>query len=203
MTRPDGFWDARYSESGFAYGTDPNDFLAEVVDRIPPGPVLCLGEGEGRNAVFLAGRGFDVTAVDASRVGLDKAGALARERGVRITTLHADITRLPIAPGAWSGIVSLWVHMVAGARAPLHRACVAGLAPGGAFVFEAYTPRQLEFRTGGPDTVDRLVSLETVRVELAGLDLEIARELDRDIHEGRFHEGRGAVVQVLGRKAGR
>lgn len=196
--RPD--WDARYAEPGHAYGTEPNDFLVEVAVRIPPGRVLCLGEGEGRNAVFLAARGFEVVAVDLSRVGLDKAAALARERGVRITTAHADLGSFPIEPAAWAGIVSLWIHMPPEERAPLHRRCVAGLAPGGAFVLEAYTPRQLGFGTGGPQSAERLATLATLREELAGLDLEIARERDRDVREGRFHDGMGAVVQVLGRR---
>jgi len=197
--RPD--WDARYAEPGYAYGTEPNDFLVEVAARIPPGRVLCLGEGEGRNAAFLAARGFEVVAVDLSRVGLDKAAALARERGVRVTTVHADLKAFTIEPGAWAGIVSLWIHLPAAERAPLHRRCVAGLAPGGAFVLEAYTPRQLEFGTGGPQSAERMATLAALREELAGLDLEIARELDREVREGRFHDGMGAVVQVLGRKA--
>ena len=193
-------WDQRYSEPGHAYGTEPNEFLREVAERIPRGPVLCLGEGEGRNATFLARLGFEVTALDISRVGLAKAEALARERGVRLRTVLADVREYVIAPGAWSGIVSMWLHLLPAVRVPLHRACVAGLAPGGAFVLEAYTPRQLEFGTGGPQDVLRLVTLVALRDDLAGLDLEVGRELDREVHEGRYHEGRGAVVQVLGRK---
>ncbi len=193
-------WDARYSEPGYAYGTAPNDFLREVVERSPRGPVLCLGEGEGRNAAFLAGRGFEVTAVDASGAGLAKAEALARERGVSIVARRADVTTLALAPGAWSGIVSIWLHLPAATRAPLHARCVAALAPGGALVLEAYTPRQLEFRTGGPAAVERLVTLAALREELAGLEFEIGRELDREVREGRYHDGRGAVVQVLARK---
>ena len=193
-------WDERYAEPGYAYGTEPNDFLREVAGRIPPGPVLCLGEGEGRNAVFLAGLGFAVTALDASRVGLAKAEALARARGVRVATVHADVAELVIAPAAWSGIVALWLHLPPAVRAPLHRACVTGLAPGGAFVLEAYTPRQLALATGGPREEERLMTLAALREELAGLDLEIGREREREIREGRYHAGRGAVVQVLGRR---
>ena len=193
-------WDERYAEAEYAYGKEPNDFLAEVADRIPAGRVLCLGEGEGRNAVFLAARGFEVTGVDGSRVGLAKAEALARERGVRIATAVADLDAYAIEPGAWSGIVCLWLHLPLPLRARVHRACVAGLAPGGAFVLEAYTPRQLELGTGGPTEPERLMTLAALRTELAGLDLEVARELDRMVREGRYHDGIGAVVQVLGRK---
>jgi SAM-dependent methyltransferase len=193
-------WDERFAEPGYAYGTEPNDFLREVAGRIPGGQVLCLGEGEGRNAVFLAGRGFAVTALDSSRVGLAKAEALARARGVRIATVVADVQDYTIEPAAWSGIVSLWLHLPAAVRVPLHRACVAGLAPGGAFVLEAYTPRQLELGTGGPRDGARTVTLAALREELAGLELEIGHERERELHEGRYHEGRSAVVQVLGRK---
>lgn len=91
-------WDERYSEPGFAYGTAPNDFLVSVADRIPQGKILSLAEGEGRNAVYLALRGFQVTGVDGSEVGLRKARALATERGVRINTIHADLSDFAIAP---------------------------------------------------------------------------------------------------------
>src|SRR6476660_8568476 len=98
-------WDDRYSESGFAYGTEPNDFLVSVADRIPPGPVLTVGEGEGRNAVFLAGLGHEVLAVDQSEVGLAKARRWAGERELRVQTQQADLRDYPIEPGAWAGIV--------------------------------------------------------------------------------------------------
>lgn len=195
-------WDARFSEPGYAYGTEANRFLADVAERIPAGPVLSLGEGEGRNAVFLAGRGHDVTAVDASAVGLAKARALAAERGVRIATVLADLAGYVIAPGAWSGIVSVFVHLAPPVRAAVNRAVAAGLRPGGVFVLEAYTPSQLGFGTGGPREASLLVTLEAVRAELAGLDLEIGRETERDVTEGKYHGGRAAVVQVLARRPG-
>lgn len=162
--------------------------------------MLCLGEGEGRNAVFLAGRGHWVLGVDQSAVGLAKAEALARERGLAIATNVADLATYRIAPGAWAGIVSIWIHLPPPLRAALHRAAVAGLAPGGAFVLEAYAPRQLEFGTGGPPDVEKLMTLELLRADLDGLEFEIAREIERDVHEGRLHHGRSAVVQVVARK---
>ena len=100
------FWDARYANAaGFVFGTEPNDFLRSVADRIPPGPVLCLGEGEGRNAVFLARRGHAVTALDQSATGLAKAAALAAQHGVPLTTQMADLNDYTIAPGAWAAVI--------------------------------------------------------------------------------------------------
>lgn len=193
-------WDERYGQPGYAYGTEPNDFLVQVADRVPSGPVLCIGEGEGRNAVFLARGGHAVTALDASRVGLAKAEALAAENGVALTTLHADLAEYVIQPDAWAGIVSIWCHLPQELRRRVHRSVVTGLRPGGAFVLEAYTPAQLAHGTGGPKVAELLYSLSELRDELSELDLVHASELERDVHEGRFHEGRSAVVQILGFK---
>src|SRR5215211_928887 len=98
------FWNNRYGEAGFFYGTAPNDFLVSVAAEIPPGPILCLAEGEGRNAVFLAGRGHAVTAVDQSELGLAKARTLAQTRGVPLTTIAADLAEFEISPQSWAGI---------------------------------------------------------------------------------------------------
>ena len=200
MADPD-FWERRYSEAAFAYGTEPNDFLAEVVDRIPSGPVLCLAEGEGRNAVWLAGRGHAVTAVDSSSAGLAKTGTLARARGVTVETIAADLAAFTIETGAWSGIVAIFAHLPPHLRRTVHRAAALGLAPGGVFVLEAFTPHQLAFGTGGPQKPELLYTLDELREDLAGLELEIGREVERDVVEGRYHTGRAAVVQVLARRS--
>ena len=196
-------WDQRYAGEGFFYGKAPNDFLREVAGRIPKdAPVLCLAEGEGRNAVFLAELGYDVTAVDQSSVGLDKARSLAEERGVSVRTVVADLSEYAIEPEAWGGIVSIWAHLPPPLRRSVHAACVQGLKPGGAFVLEAYTPRQLEYRTGGPPTAELMMRLDELEEELAGLAFDIAEEIDREVHEGSGHEGKSAVVRVLARKPG-
>ena len=195
-------WDERYREPGYAYGSEPNDFLASVADRIPQGPVLCLAEGEGRNGVFLASRGHAVTAVDGSAVGLEKARALAAERQVSLRTVHSDLAEYAIEPGAWAGIVSIWCHLPAALRVPVHRGVVAGLRPGGVLILEAYTPAQLTHGTGGPKVAELLYGLEQLKQDFAGLAFEQAVELERDIHEGRYHAGQSAVVQILARKPG-
>lgn len=194
-------WNERYATNEYAYGTEPNDFLVEQARLIPGGPVLCLAEGEGRNAVFLAGRGHAVTAVDGSATGLAKAQALATSRGVALTTHVADLADWRIEQGAWAGIVSIWCHLPPGLRRAVHVAVVQGLRPGGVFVLEAYTPAQLAFGTGGPREAQLLMTLGTLREELAGLEFVVAREVEREVHEGAFHNGRSAVVQLVARKA--
>lgn len=195
-------WDERFSEPGYAYGTEPNGYLASVADRIPLGRVLCLGEGEGRNAVHLAGLGFEVTAVDASAVGLGKARALAAERGVEIRTVNSDLADFEIEPGAWSGIVSIFCHLLPEVRCRVHRSCADGLGSGGAFVLEAFTERQLQYATGGPKKAEMMMSLAGLRKELRGLRFEVGREFDRESHNGPYHDGLAAVVQVLAFKTG-
>lgn len=191
-------WNERYSEAFASYGTAPNDYLAEVADRIPAGPVLCLAEGEGRNAVYLAERGHDVTAVDLSEVGLANAEKLAAERGVKLTTVVADLAEYDYGDGKWAGIVSIWAHVPPPVRAKIHAGVVKGLKSGGAFVLEAYTPRQLERPgQGGPPVAEMMMSAEAVKSELEGLDFERCEELDRDVAEGKYHNGPSATVQVL------
>jgi SAM-dependent methyltransferase len=159
-----------------------------------------LGEGEGRNGVYLAGLGYEVVAVDQSEVGLAKARRRAEERGVRIRTEVADLREYVIEPGAWAGVVSIFCHLPPAIRVPLHAAVVRGLRPGGVFVLEAYTPRQLGRGTGGPSDVEMLVTLEDLKRELEGLDLEVGRVVEREVREGAYHSGLAAVVQVVGRR---
>lgn len=193
-------WDQRYSVPEYVYGTTPNDFLVAMAPRLPDGPVLCLAEGEGRNAVYLAGLGHEVDAVDASAVGLEKARRLAARRGVTLRTTVCELGQLAIAEERWAGIVLIFCHLPAELRRRVHRACVAGLRPGGALVLEAYRPEQLALGTGGPPLRELLYTLAELREDFAGLELVHAEELVRPVIEGRLHTGEGAVVQLLGLK---
>lgn len=193
-------WNERFNEPGYAYGTSPNDFLTEVRHMITGTQVLSVGEGEGRNAVYLAQQGYQVTAVDSSSVGLGKAEALSRERDVSIQTIVADLADYDPCMGAWDGIVSIFCHLPSSVRIELHKKLVNALKPGGILVLEAYTPAQLDFKTGGPGQIDFFMTVQGLQQELSGLNFEIAREVEREIHEGRYHNGQSAVVQILARK---
>lgn len=191
-------WDDRFSEPGFAYGKAPNDFLVSVADRIPKGKILSLAEGEGRNAVYLASLGCEVTAVDSSAVGLRKVADLAAARNVRVTTVLADLADYRIEPCSWDCILSCYCHLPPEIRIPLHRDVVKGLKPGGLFVLEGFSKEQLAYDTGGPKSLDMLMSLEELKRELNGLEFLHALAMERDVREGSGHTGLAAVVQLLG-----
>ena len=194
-------WDERYSNTEFWYGTEPNDFLRMHANAISPGgKVLCLAEGEGRNAVYLASLGYSVLAVDQSSVGLQKALGLARTKGVSLTTEVANLENYSIPAGEFDAIVSIWAHVPRSIRMPLHKSVLGALKPGGVFILEAYHPRQLEFKTGGPPSAELMMTIEDLKEELNGLHLVIAQELEREVQEGKGHFGLSAVTQVLAKK---
>ena len=193
-------WDERYAESGFAYGTAPNDFLAQNVERLPAGGnVLSLAEGEGRNAVLLAQRGLRVTAVDSSAVGLEKARQLAARSGVEIETIVSDLAAFELGESRWDGIVSIWCHVPSALRVRLHVAIVAALRPGGVLLLESYTPKQLEYKTGGPPNADLLTTRAELERTLRGLEFLSCEEKTREVREGKYHNGMSAVVQLIAR----
>lgn len=197
---PRDFWNARYQQEGFAYGSEPNDFLREQAGGLPPGRALCLAEGEGRHAVYLAARGHKVIAQDLSWVGLKKAIDLANQQGVTLETICCDLADWQPEPRGFDLVVAIWMHLPPVLRAAVHRQAVAALKPGGTLILEAYTPRQLELATGGPPVRDLLIEPEELRQELAGLELLQLQETRRMIAEGPYHQGISAVVQVVGRK---
>ncbi len=197
-------WNERYSEAEYIFGTEPNDFLKETFSTIPAGgQVLCLAEGEGRNAVFLAEQGYQVTAMDLSDVGLNKALKLASERGVEITMQVADLADYQFGVGKWDGIVSIWAHMPETVRQYVHAQIAPALKPNGVFILEAYTEQQLTMdAVGGPPATqkERFGSLQTLQTELVELEEMIGVEKQRLVAEGKRHQGLSAVVQFVGQK---
>lgn len=193
-------WDERYGGKEYFFGTEPNGFLATTAPEVPRGKALCIADGEGRNSVYLAELGFTVTAMDASRGGMEKARRLASERGVTIDTVVADLADFAFGTGAWKLVVSVFCHLPKQLRADVHRRVVEALEPGGVFVLEAYTPDQLAYGTGGPPVAELLAHRDELEAELSGLEFAVSRETERDVIEGRGHWGKAAVVQILGKK---
>jgi len=193
-------WDERYSTDEYVYGTTPNQFLEANVGCLPKGKILSLAEGEGRNAVFLAKKGYLVTAVDASQVGLNKVSKLAEQHGVTVECIHADLADYGLGENTWDGIVSIFCPLPSALRKELYKKIMAGLKPNGTFLLEAYTPDQLKHGTGGGNSVDVMQSKETLRFELAGLEFKHLIELERNVVEGIYHSGIGAVVQAIATK---
>jgi SAM-dependent methyltransferase len=198
--QPGNMWDQRYNGADYLFGTAPNDFLATAVQDLTPGKTLCLADGEGRNGVFLAGRGHHVTSLDASTVGLEKAQLLATQRSVSLETRLADLTTEDLGDGTWDLIVSIFFHLPGPERRALHQRIVRALRPGGCIVLEAYTPAQLGFKTGGPSRQEMLMTLPLVLEDFSGLQVIHGLELERDIVEGAGHVGRSAVVQLIAEK---
>jgi len=193
-------WEQRYSADHYIFGTTPNDFLRENAHLLPDGAALCLAEGEGRNAVFLAETGREVHSVDLTEAGVAKTMRLAGARSVNVRAVVGDLAVFDIGIARWHAVVSIFAHMPPHIRRDLHARVVTSLQPGGMFLLEAYTPDQIGRGTGGPSVAEMTMTLDALRDELAGLEFLHAEELVRQVVEGPGHSGDGAVVQVLARK---
>jgi SAM-dependent methyltransferase len=201
--RPEWF-DDRYSEPGYHYGTEPSAFLKAQQGRLKRGQkALVPGDGEGRNGVWLAEQGLDVTTFDLSPVGVEKAKRLAAERGVMINARVGDVAFWPWPEAAYDVVVLSYLHLAPDVRARTHAAVWRALKPGGIVILEAFGPRQLEMRkqgaTGGPEILERLYSVDMMRQDFPGAEFLVLEETEADF-EGRTHSGRCSVCRVVARK---
>lgn len=195
------FWEQRYSEHGWAYGTEPNEFLRAQTRFIRKGArVLVVGDGEGRNGVWLAQQGMAVLSVDYSHAGLKKARALAAAKGTRIETEHADLATWDWPKNRFDLIVSIYVHFTPGLRPRIHAAMLDALVPGGAILLEAFNPRQVDHRSGGPRDPAMLYSAADLRSDFSAGQIEQLDELETNLEEGKYHRGTAAVVRAIVRK---
>jgi cyclopropane fatty-acyl-phospholipid synthase-like methyltransferase len=192
-------WNQRYDSDEFAYGTEPNSFLVQNAN-ILTGPVLCLAEGEGRNAVFLASLGLEVLGVDGSEVGLAKAQKLAASRGLAIRTEVADLATYEPLENFYGSVVSISAHLPSNDRKRLHRLVERCLKPGGIMLLEAYTKAQIARNTGGPKDPDMLMARVEIEKEFPNCEPILSREIEREVVEGEFHTGLASVVQFIARK---
>lgn len=198
------FWSDRYRAAGEAYlfGTAPNRYLAAQAALLAPGMrALSVADGEGRNAVWLAEQGLDVTATELSPVAIEKAEALAASRGVKVDFALADALNWIYPDDAFDLVVAVFIQFAApDERAALFERLQRTLRPGGRIVLQGYTPKQLEYRTGGPSAVENLYTAALLREAFAGLEIERLEEYEDELDEGSAHCGRSALIGMVARK---
>jgi SAM-dependent methyltransferase len=198
MENPKAFWEHRYSDDAYKYGKEPNKYFQDSLDAIlNPGRLLLLAEGEGRNAVYAAQKGWQVTAVDFSSKARDKAIQLASESGVTLDFQVCDVRSFDIEQnGPWDAIGLIYAHFNPGVRSIIHGQCLKALRPGGRLILEAFNRRQLNRRSGGPGSLEMLYSKQKLLNDFAGLDVLEADELTVFLNEGDGHSGLAEVVRL-------
>ena len=199
---PAGTWNRRFEAPGYLFGTEPNAWLREHAGVWRPGHrVLCVADGEGRNSVWLAQQGLRVDAFDIAEVGVAKARQLAAERGVQVDFSVAGCDDYAWQAGAWDGVAAIFIQFADPAlRARLFARMAAALKPGGTLVLQGYTPRQLEYRTGGPGVLSHLYTAEMLREAFAALEMVELREYEAEVDEGPGHRGMSALIGMVARK---
>ena len=195
-------WDQRFSGAEYFYGTQPNAFLASQAHLLLAGQsVLSVADGEGRNGVWLAEQGLDVLAVDFSGKALEKSRRLAASRGVSLQTELVDVHTWDWGENRFDVIVAIFIQFASSQERPaLHRAIQQALKPGGLLLLQGYTPKQLEYRTGGPSNIDNLYSAEDLQRDFGAMEILQLREHDMEISEGPGHSGMSALVDLVARK---
>ncbi|ADE12436.1 SAM-dependent methyltransferase [Sideroxydans lithotrophicus] len=195
-------WNERYSGEDYHFGTEPNAFLVTQKHLLKPGmSCLAVADGEGRNGVWLAGQGLDVLSVDSSSVALDKARKLAQERGVKVRFEQADLAAWAWGDSRFDVVVAIFIQFAPpGLREQMFAHIKRCLKPGGLLLLQGYTPRQLEYRTGGPSQAENLYTEPMLRDAFADMDILHLREHDGIINEGAGHNGMSALIDLAARR---
>lgn len=198
----ESFWDEKYDVDHYRYGTDPNSFVAASVETYvhAPSQVLVLGSGEGRDAVWLAQKGFEVTAVDASGKGIAKTEELMSDANVLVRTIKSDFANWEPDEGRYEAVVLVYVHMPPELRKETHAKAIRALDEGGYIFLEAFTPEQLQHDTGGPKSREMLFTEEIIQHDFAELHPELLEERTVHLDEGPGHSGDAEVIRFIGRK---
>ncbi len=196
-------WNRRFGGSDYLFGTDPNAWLRRHAGLWAPGQrVLAVADGEGRNSVWLARQGLQVEAFDIAEAALAKARALAARHGVSPRFVHADVDGYAWPREAFAGVAAIFVQFASPpVRQRLFARIVDALAPGGWLVLQGYTPRQLDYGTGGPPQPEHLYTPALLRQAFEGpLTITELIEYEDVLQEGSGHAGRSALVGLVARK---
>ncbi len=194
------FWDERFGKTEYVYGTQPNRFFEESLIALPPGRLLLPGEGEGRNAVFAAAKGWKVDAFDSSKEGKRKAEALAQQLQTTISYSLSSYEKFEPDADAYDAVGLIFTHCDPKTRKLLHLQMVNALKPNGFLILEAFSKGQLGNESGGPRDLDMLFSLEELKEDFSELTFEHMEEAETILSEGSYHQGKASVVRLIARK---
>jgi len=194
-------WNQRFSAPGYLFGAAPNAFLASRKSLLKAGQsALCVADGDGRNSVWLAQQGLEVTAFDFSPVAVEKARRLAAERGVSVRYDVAGVYDWAWPAAAFDVVAAIFVQFADPAmREFMFARMVRALKPGGLLLLEGYTPKQLEYKTGGPSKVENLYTEPMLREAFRDLEILQLREYEAELEEGERHAGRSALIDLAAR----
>ncbi len=196
-------WDERYASEDYLFGIEPNAFLVSKHDLLKPGMrCLAVADGEGRNGVWLAQQGLHVLSVEASAVALEKAKKLAQQRGVAIDFEQADLAHWEWPENQFDAVAAIFIQFAPPAlRQQIFEGIRRCLKPGGLLLLQGYTPRQLEFGTGGPPVADNMYTEPMLRAAFAEMRLLYFAEHDDVIHEGTGHHGMSALIDLVAQQS--
>jgi 2-polyprenyl-3-methyl-5-hydroxy-6-metoxy-1,4-benzoquinol methylase len=199
---PAGTWNKRFAGEDYLFGTAPNEWLRQHATVWQRGDrVLSVADGEGRNSVWLAGRGLVVDAFDIAELGVAKARRLAADKNVSVNFAVADCDTFAWPHAAYDGVACIFVQFADPAmRERLFTNIIASLKPGGALVLQGYTPKQLEYRTGGPPILSHLYTEAMLRAAFAGMEITELREYEAEVAEGTGHKGHSALIGMVARR---
>jgi 2-polyprenyl-3-methyl-5-hydroxy-6-metoxy-1,4-benzoquinol methylase len=194
------YWNNRYADKEFAYGTSPNEYLKEQLSRITPGRILFICEGEGRNAVYAAAQNWEVEAFDLSEEGQKKALALAKEKSVTINYQIADATKVDYPENSFDVIAIIYAHFPSTIRKSIHNKIKQWLKPNGSVILEVFNPNQLKNNSVGPKDIDMLYSTDIVGDDFSDFEIKQLTANQIELNEGKYHTGKADVLRFFGSK---
>jgi cyclopropane fatty-acyl-phospholipid synthase-like methyltransferase len=202
FANPAQTWDARFSTDDYIFGTAPNTWLTQYRDLLAPGSrVLAVADGEGRNSVWLAQQGLQVDAFDISPVGVNKATRLAQQANVQVNYQVSSVDNFDWKVGEYDAVVAIFIQFAdPDTRAALFRRMKSALKPDGLILLQGYTPKQLDYKTGGPPNLDHLYTEELLRDAFGDMSLLELRAYEATLREGTQHSGQSALIGMVARK---
>lgn len=194
------FWNSRYSNEQYSYGTEPNQFFKSYLDNLKPGKALFLGEGEGRNSVYAAKLKWNVDAVDFSDSAKDKAINLANNNNVKINYTVCDLSEYNFAEENYDLVVMIFLHLPSELAKRIFAGAIKSLKRNGLLLVEAFHKNQIKNNSGGPKNIDLLVDENDFINLTSGLEQVLLETKVINLSEGEHHSGIADVVRFIGKK---